>query len=163
MVWIFGSCSCRGKSRGRTEVSRKTGKKTNRAKNHIVHLVFLNLCSIQLISIQPPKILIPIKKYVLWYSKIAKKQKKIQLTTKNKTLANPQQPVPPNNWKTLNPVVASASVPTVAASQGQMTPQEDPKVPTVAFLGANLGGWFPLVFWLIGILVRVYCNPYTIG
>lgn len=63
------------------------------------------------------------------YSGILKSQQTKKDTTNNKkrtTLANPQQPVPPTTEK-LFPVVASASVPTVAASQGQMAPPE--KIP----------------------------------
>jgi len=47
----------------------------------------------------PKKILIPIKKYVLWYSKIATNKKRYNQQQKTKTLANPQQPVPPTTEK----------------------------------------------------------------
>lgn len=65
--------------------------------------MFLNLCSIQLISIQPPKILIPIKKYVLWYSKIAKKQKKDTTNNKKQNIGKSTATCPAQQLKNSEP------------------------------------------------------------
>lgn len=73
------------------------------------------------------------------YSGILKSQKKKRYNQQqNKILANPRQPVLPNNWKTLPGRRLRLSTYRGRLTRPRWRSQEDPKVPTVAFLGAYL-------------------------